>query len=289
MEDMHKASFIALSGIAWFCIGHFQTQAAYRNVALNSKDTHTATALPHATSNSETYWDLADNWSTDFIAVNAINGARANTSHGAAYPSWGPWMKATNPNPWLKIELDSLYEVDSVAFYIRADFNLSDSTLDHDTYWSSGTMVFSDSTKVPIKFVRKSAAQCFKFPKRNTKSLMIRDLVWRSYINPKTNALISDGWAGITELELYGQKAPVGALPRISQTAAAGRFTNGAATMIVPSLSRLSVPMGVSGLDVFTMTGKKTWSFRRPSATETETMRLPPWIGAQAVRIVFTK
>jgi hypothetical protein len=289
MEDMHKASFIALSGIAWFCIGHFQTQAAYRNVALNSKDTHTATALPHATSNSETYWDLADNWSTDFIAVNAINGARANTSHGAAYPSWGPWMKATNPNPWLKIELDSLYEVDSAAFYIRADFNLSDSTLDHDTYWSSGNMVFSDSSKAPIKFVRKSAAQCFKFPKRNTKSLMIRDLVWRSYTNPKTNVIVNDGWAGITELELYGQKAPVGALPRTPQTAAAGRFTNGAATMIVPSLSRISVPMRVGGFDVFNMAGRKIWSFRRTSAGNAETTGLPPWIGGQVVRIVFTK
>jgi hypothetical protein len=116
---------------------------------------------------------------------------------------------------------------------------------------------------------------------------MIRDLVWRSYVNPKTKAVISDGWAGITELELYGQKAPVVALPQT--LLAAGRSSNAAATMIVPSLSRLSVPMHVTGFDVFNMVGEKIWSFRRTSAGSAETTGLPPWIGGQVVRIVFTK
>jgi hypothetical protein len=270
----------------WILCGPAHAQTTYRNVALNAKDTHNGTMLPHATSNSETYYDAADNWNTDFIAINAINGARANTSHGTAYPSWGPWTKATNPSPWLKVTLDTLYEVDSAAFYIRADFNLSDSTLDHDTYWSSGNIVFSDSTKVPIKFVRKSAAQCFKFSKRETRSVMIRDLVWRSYL--KNGTVVSDGWAGITEFELYGQKRPPVSI--LAKTPINGEHgPHRAQTIEIPSWSQFLMPADIRGFDVFTIRGEKIWSYTRSPLAETSTMRLPAYFRGQVLEICFIK
>lgn len=277
--------FVAPAIAFFFLIGGAYALTTYRNVALNTNDSHNATALPHATSNSETYYDAADNWSTDFIASNAVNGARANTSHGSAYPSWGPWTKAVNPTPWLKITLDTAYEVDSAAFYIRADFNLSDSTLDHDTYWSSGNMVFSDSSKVPIKFVRKSAAQCFKFPKRETRSLMIRDLVWRSYV--KNGVTVSDGWAGITELELYGQKKAGVDVRSVRERT----MSQGVNSFIVFAATQKSfvLPANSRGFCAYTLPGRKIWSFSRSASGQPLRVTLPQSVGNQVVRIAVMK
>lgn len=262
-----------------------QAQTTYRNVALNPKDTHDGTALPHATSNSETYYDAADSWNTAFIAINAINGARANTSHGAAYPSWGPWMKATNPAPWLKIVLDTLYEVDSAAFYIRADFNLSDSALDHDTYWSSGNMVFSDSSKVPINFVRKSAPQCFKFPKREIRSIMVRDLVWRSYL--KNGVLVNDGWAGITELELYGQKKAGVGVRSMEERLTAKNI--GSFTATVAFKKSFVLPASCRGCEAYSPLGRRMWSFSKSAPEKASRVALPENLENQVLHIVFTK
>ena len=153
---------------------------AYRNVALNPYDVRgETTAFPHATSNSECRGEA------DFAARNAIDGHTENNRHGPwPVQSWGPDQRT---DLWWQVDFGRPVEVDKVVLYIRADFP-------HDAYWHSGTIEFSDGSRVKIS-LEKKAVQEFKFPKRTTNFVKFTDL-------EQTKPL---GWAGFTEVEVWGK------------------------------------------------------------------------------------
>ena len=157
----------------------------YRNLALNPRDNQgdaqDVVLYPHASSNSE--YAYAD----EFAAKNAIDGKKENKGHGPAFPSWGPNLRT---DLWLNVDFGCDVEIDKCVIYVRADFP-------HDTVWQSGTLEFSDGSKVDIKLEATAEPQEFKFDKRRVRSVRLTNL----------KADFPLKWSGITEIEYWGVSA----------------------------------------------------------------------------------
>ncbi|MBQ9371083.1 MAG: hypothetical protein IJU03_02725 [Thermoguttaceae bacterium] len=155
----------------------------YRNVAYNPRDIQgDAYALfqyPHATTNSE--YAFMD----EFAAKNVIDGKTENRGHGPNFPSWGPNLRT---DLWLKIDFGCEVEIDKVVLYLRADFP-------HDAAWKTGTLEFSDGSKVDITLNETADAQVFEFPARRVTSVKLTNL--------KTDS--PEKWHGVTEMECWGK------------------------------------------------------------------------------------
>lgn len=165
----------------------------YRNIALNPQDKYLPAnvkpiSFPHASSNSEYPGDGSD---TSFWAANAIDGKTNNHGHGKNFPSWGPEKR---DDLWWKVDFGESVTVDKVVIYLRADFTPYTAS-DHDGYWRSGTIHFSDSTSEQISFKKSAEPQIFSFSPRKTSYILIDNLK-------------EDGehkWCAFTEVEVWGK------------------------------------------------------------------------------------
>ena len=189
---MKKSAIVLMAGFAasLFALSapaeeDVKQATGYRNVALNPKDVQgKSDKYPHATSNSE-YGDMPC-----FAAKNVIDGKTKNKGHGSSFPSWGPDVR---DGLWIRIELGGDCEVDKAVFFIRADFKPYRKR-DHDGYWKSGVMEFSDGSKVPFKLKKTADPQVIKFDKRKISWVRITDLV------------VGEGkWCGFSEVEIWGK------------------------------------------------------------------------------------
>ena len=101
-----------------------------RNLACNPADQrHDSGAYPHASANAETRNESV------FFARNAIDGLHAAASHGVwPWLSWGIWER---PDAAIRLDFGRAVTVDSMALYLRADFEPSG-------YWVGGTVHLSD-------------------------------------------------------------------------------------------------------------------------------------------------
>lgn len=154
---------------------------AYRNLALNPADQHKdVPCYPHASANVETRGESV------FAAKNAIDGVKANLSHGEwPYESWGINRRE---DACMKLEFGRKICMDTIVFYTRADFP-------HDNYWTEATIEFSDGTyeKVPLK--KTALAQEFRFGKRIIDQLVLKDLIKSDEPSP---------FPALTQIEVYG-------------------------------------------------------------------------------------
>jgi hypothetical protein len=153
---------------------------ASRNVALNVDGAD----FPKATSNS-VYHDMAI-----FAAKNVINGRNENKGHGGPFPSWGPHLI---DDLWLKIDFGKEVEIDKMVIYIRADFTPYTKS-DHDSWWKSGILEFSDGSKLPFKLKRTADAQVIPFPKRQVSWVKFTKLI-----------RAEDIWCAFSEVEFWGK------------------------------------------------------------------------------------
>jgi hypothetical protein len=183
------ALYILIAGNISFSIG----QTPLRNLSINKNDLPHKMwtpehGYPHASSNSEYPGDGSD---PAFRALNAIDGIIENKGHGSDYPSWGPEKR---PDLWWKVDFGENVIVSKVIIYIRSDFTPY-TNKDHDGYWSSGKIFFSDSTYISINFKKTADAQIFEFTPKQTKYIKISDLFEEGILN----------WCGLTEVEVYGK------------------------------------------------------------------------------------
>lgn len=103
------------------------------NLSENSYDQHHVTSVyPHASSNAETRGE------TVFYAQNAIDGLRANESHGN-YP-FQSWGINEQQDAYLRIDFGRLVDVERIGLVLRADYP-------HDSYWKNVTINFSDGSQ----------------------------------------------------------------------------------------------------------------------------------------------
>ena len=152
-----------------------------RNLALNVYDAHgEAGGFPHAVANVETRGESV------FAAQNAIDGIYENSCHGAwPYQSWG-----INRDPEAKWSLQFGREVtlDELRITLRADFP-------HDSWWTQGTVWFSDGSKAVLSFRKSNRPQVFHISPRTVTELTFGDLIKADDASP---------FPALTQFEAWG-------------------------------------------------------------------------------------
>lgn len=154
---------------------------AYRNLAVNVCDQHTAeNAYPHATANVETRGEAV------FFACNAIDGIVENRNHGAwPYLSWGI---NRDPDAEITVDFGREVDVDKVVIVIRADFP-------HDSWWTQGTLCFSDGTSLVVPLEKTRFGQEFTFAKKRISWIKLGKLIKADDPSP---------FPALSQLEVYG-------------------------------------------------------------------------------------
>lgn len=155
-----------------------------KNLALNPCDGHSNLSFyPHASANIETRGESV------FAARNAIDGCKANTSHGNwPFASWGI---NKDPLAQLKIDFGRSVLIDELVFYLRADFP-------HDAWWKSGTVHFSDGSSFTAEFEKTGKAQNFKISERKIEWLTLDNLIKADDPSP---------FPALTQIEAWGIEA----------------------------------------------------------------------------------
>lgn len=156
----------------------------YRNLALNPIDQHKeVTCFPHASANIETRGESV------FAAKNAIDGVKANLSHGEwPYESWGI---NRDPEACMRIDFGREVTIDKIVLYLRSDFP-------HDSYWTKATFRFSDGSEEVIELTKSSKAQKFDIKKRTIEWLTFSDLIKADDASP---------FPALSQIEVYGTEA----------------------------------------------------------------------------------
>ncbi len=126
--------------------------SARQNLALNVYDRHGEIGYyPHSSANVETRGEAV------FASYNAIDGVFENENHGRwPYQSWGINQ---DPNAAIKIDFGRTVTIDEVKITLRADFP-------HDSYWTSGTVSFSDGSEEVLNFIKTKRPQQFDISPR---------------------------------------------------------------------------------------------------------------------------
>lgn len=156
----------------------------YRNLALNPADQHKdVNVYPHAWANVETRGESV------FEARNAIDGVRANLSHGEwPYESWGINRQ---DDAFMHIDFGREIEVDKIVLYTRSDFP-------HDNWWKEATVKFSDGTKQTFELEKSEKAHEIPISTRRIMWLELCDLIKADDPSP---------FPALTQIEVYGRVA----------------------------------------------------------------------------------
>lgn len=154
----------------------------YRNLAANPLDSHENSGLfPHAFANVETRGESV------FAAPNAINENHANRGHGPwPYESWGINQQR---DAQITVEFGRPVEIDKVSITLRAHFP-------HDSWWTQGTLRFSDGSSFTPHFVKSDQPQYFALEPRTITWVTLGELI-------KTTEDDSP-FPALTQLEVWG-------------------------------------------------------------------------------------
>ncbi len=154
----------------------------YRNLALNPADQHKdVNCYPHATANVETRGESV------FAAKNAIDGVRANLSHGNwPYASWGINRQ---DDAAMKLDFGRKIRTDKIVIYTRADFP-------HDNWWVKGTVTFSDGSSIVFPLEKTSKGQIVAFEEKEICWLELSNLIKADDPSP---------FPALTQIEVYGK------------------------------------------------------------------------------------
>lgn len=160
--------------------------AAYRNLALNPADQHQdVPCFPHASANVETRGESV------FAAKNAIDGVRANLSHGEwPYQSWGINRQE---DAVMKIDFGRKVCADKVVLYTRSDFP-------HDSWWTQVSLTFSDGSSEDFALQKSSRAHVLTFPEK--------EFTWLE-LGRLTKAEDPSPFPALSQIEVYGRDAHV--------------------------------------------------------------------------------
>ncbi len=174
----------AFSGARHVVRARFATEkeiSARQNLALNVYSRHGDNGYyPHASANVETRGEAV------FAAYNAIDGVYENDSHGQwPHQSWGI---NRDPNAAITINFGKEVEIDEIGITLRADFP-------HDSYWTSGTVSFSDGSSEVLSLEKTEKPQRFIIEKRTVTSAKFDKLIKADDESP---------FPALTQIEFFG-------------------------------------------------------------------------------------
>lgn len=154
---------------------------SYRNLALNPNDQHgNVPCYPHASANVETRGESV------FAAKNAIDGVRANLSHGEwPYASWGINMQ---DDACIRIDFGRKIKTDKIVLYTRSDFP-------HDNWWKQVTLRFSDGSSLDWQLEKSCLPHVLEFP--------FKEITWLS-MDRLIKADDPSPFPALSQIEVYG-------------------------------------------------------------------------------------
>lgn len=153
----------------------------YRNLALNPADQHRdVQCYPHASANVETRGESV------FAAKNAIDGVRANRSHGEwPYQSWGINRRE---DAAIRVDFGRTVRADRVVLYTRADFP-------HDSWWTRVTLHFSDGSDIDWDLEKSELPHVLDFPAKEITWISMDRLIKADDPSP---------FPALSQIEVYG-------------------------------------------------------------------------------------
>ena len=154
----------------------------YRNLALNPADQHKdVPCYPHATANVETRGESV------FAAKNAIDGVRANLSHGQwPYQSWGINRQ---DDAAMKVDFGRRIRTDKVVLYTRSDFP-------HDNWWIRVTLRFSDGSEADFPLEKSTEGHVLTFSEKEVTWIELCNLIKAEDPSP---------FPALSQIEVYGR------------------------------------------------------------------------------------
>lgn len=188
------------------------------------------TAYPHASA-SGSYNDTTD------AVRNVIDGISGNGGYGE-YPnhSWG----ADSDNSWILIDFARPVNVDEIELRLRADF-----ASNHDTYFESATLEFSDGSTEKINLKKTAEKQSFTLSSSKTTTyIKLQNLVKADSANE---------YVGLSEFTAYGNEAKSTADSRAINIRYNSSSTVYQNTVSTPTLTTLSVPKAYTAGDTVTI------------------------------------
>lgn len=130
-----------------------------------------------------------------FYARNAIDGVVVPDGHGDyPYHSWGG---AVHEDLTLAVYFGRPVRADKLVLYLRSDYKKDECGREHDTYWHTALIEFSDGFKTEINPKKSAEGQEFCLGEHTTEWLKL------SRLDP----LQHDGslnFAALTQIELWG-------------------------------------------------------------------------------------
>jgi hypothetical protein len=153
-----------------------------RNLAFNPLDQRFyEDCFPHALANVETRDEPA------FFARSVIDGLKFNHSHGNwPYQSWGIGGRA---DAEITVHFGRIVRIDEVAVTLRADFP-------HDSWWTNGTLTFSDGQQMALSFEKTGDTQYFPTGEHMVEWVRLSELIKAKNLSP---------FPALTEWEVFGQ------------------------------------------------------------------------------------
>lgn len=154
----------------------------YRNLSENVWDQHGEVhCYPHASANVETRGESV------FAAKNAIDGVRANLSHGEwPYESWGINRRE---DAVMKLDFGREIETNKLVMYLRSDFP-------HDNWWEKATVKFSDGSSMVLSLKKTNRGQAFSYAPKKICWLELCELIKADDPSP---------FPALTQIEVYGR------------------------------------------------------------------------------------
>lgn len=158
----------------------------YRNLAKNTIDQSGITGCyPHVHANVATSGPIAPL----FAARNAIDGILANTCHWPwPFQSWGIAQRA---DAEITLTFGRPVDIDELRICTRADFP-------HDSWWTQGTVTFSDGTTQTVKLEKTERPQSFALSKKRITWLKLGELIKADDPSP---------FPALTQIEAFGRNS----------------------------------------------------------------------------------
>ena len=155
-----------------------------RNLALNPYDQHGENGFfPHTSANVETRGEAV------FASYNAVDGIFQNASHGEwPYQSWGI---NRDPKAAWTLDFGRPVTLDELRVTLRADFP-------HDSWWTQGTVDFSDGSSETLHFEKTDAPQRFSIAARTVTKLTLHSLIKADDPSP---------FPALSQFEAWGREA----------------------------------------------------------------------------------
>lgn len=128
-----------------------------------------------------------------FYARNVIDGINTMGGHGDyPYHSWGT---SQYEDATLIIYFGRKVAIDKVSLALRSDYELMPNGIEHDTYWTSATLEFSDGTEEKIHPKKTGEYQEFSFSEKIVEWVRLKELVPERW----------DNFASLNQIKIMGK------------------------------------------------------------------------------------